>query len=77
MNFLACDGAITDQSGMPVCSTGWFVLTPSQAKTALEISPALTNLSPAEHHELFQGLVLILVVAFGARVLKKMFLPNI
>lgn len=80
MNFLACDGAITEYSPtlkIPVCSTGWFVLTPAQARTALEIPTVATqNLSPADYYELFQGLTLILVVAFGFRVLKKMFLPQ-
>jgi len=78
MNFVGCDGAITTASdNTPSCVTGWYVLTPSQLTNELGLDSSATALTPDEYSELWGGLVLILMLGFSARIVKKMFLPNV
>ena len=63
MNFLSCAGIITQTATKePICSSSWVILTPTQLKEELDINSQSISLTSAEHSELWQGLVVILLV---------------
>lgn len=65
MAIISCDGTVTvSAENYPICDTGWNILSDPP------LNPAL---SQADFVQLWQWAVLILVIGFGIRAVRRLF----
>ncbi len=62
MNFIACDGTVTTDAGVPYCSGTWMVVPES-----VVVQSGSTQLTAEDYQQLYGWVLLLMVTAIGFR----------